>query len=122
MIAAYSSKDLKISVDGAAVTTHWSLLTAESAGIEPVYSMNYRRPVCFSIDVVMQEPRITAPARKRPRRVSRKIEARAGSLHHDPTRRRKPGSQVNAIARSLIRQQSARLARDLERLLLHGTP
>jgi len=122
MIAAYSSKDLKISVDGASVSSWYRPLIAESTGIEPVYSMNYRRPVCFSIDVVMQEPRIAASARRRPRRVSRKIEARAGALHHDPTRRRKPGSQGGALVRSLVRQQRARLARDLERLLLHGTP
>jgi hypothetical protein len=67
------------------------------------------------------------PIRRRPRRVQRKINARAGRLHFDqtvlqpwPTRRERRASRAFVTAR--VKNARESFYADLERLTLYGNP
>jgi len=115
-------RGLRISIDGTPLSTPFGLLTDQSSGIEPTSASFMHRPMSYSFEVTLYESRITAPIRKRPHRVRRKIEARDGALHVDPARRRKPGSRGRALIRALQKQQRARFVHDVELAMLYGDP
>jgi hypothetical protein len=81
----------------------------------------------WSPPTVFDRKPVQAPVRRRPRRVQRKINARAGRLHFDPTvlqpwptRRERRESRAFVAARMKNARESHYA--DLERLMLHGNP
>jgi hypothetical protein len=81
----------------------------------------------WSTPITIERKPVQAPARRRPRRVQRKIDARAGRLRYDPsvlqpwpTRRERRASRAFVTARMKNARES--FYADLERLTLYGNP